>query len=79
MDSNTLSLIAPDLLAANKRSVNQAYEIMGFRTALQTGWQWHVLSGRMRPGAGQFGEVAKRDGLKAAIEWRDGAFRREGL
>ena len=74
-----LSQVAPDLLAANKQSVNQAYEIMGFRTALAAGWQWHALTSSLRPGARQFGEIARRDGLKAAIEWRDGPFRREGL
>ncbi len=74
-----ISSIAPDLLAANKASVNQAYEIMGFRTALNTGWQWHALSGHLRPGAGDFGKISREQGLKAALEWRDGAFRREGL
>ena len=74
-----MSSIAPDLLAANKQSVNQAYEIMGFRTALQTGWQWHALSGQMRPGAGDFGRISSEEGLKAAIEWRDGPFKAEGL
>ncbi len=74
-----MSQIAPDLLAANKQSLNQAYEIMGFRTALSTGWQWHALSSSLRPGAGNFGQVLRDKGLKAAIEWRDGPFRREGL
>ena len=74
-----MSQIAPDLLAANKHSVNQAYEIMGFRTALAQGWQWHVLSSRVRPGAGGFGEAMREGGLKAALEWRDGAFREEGF
>lgn len=71
--------IAPDLLAANKQSVNQAYEIMGFRTALSMGWQWHALSSRLRPGAGQFAEKMREGGLKSALEWRDGPFKREGF
>jgi enoyl-CoA hydratase len=74
-----LASIAPDLLAANKQSVNKAYEIMGFRTALQTGWQWHALSGHMRPGAGDFSKISREEGLKAAIEWRDRPFKDEGL
>ena len=74
-----ISSIAPDLLAANKASVNQAYEIMGFRTALHTGWQWHALSGHLRPGAGDFGRISREQGLKAALAWRDGPFQREGL
>ncbi len=74
-----LASVAPDLLAANKQTVNQAYEIMGFRTALQTGWQWHALSGHLRPGAQDFSRISREQGLKAAIEWRDAAFKAEGL
>ena len=74
-----MTQIAPDLLAANKQSVNQAYEIMGFRTALSMGWQWHALSSKLRPGAGQFGEKMREGGLKAALAWRDGPFKREGF
>lgn len=74
-----MATIAPDLLAANKHSVNQAYEIMGFRTALNTGWQWHALSGHLRPGAGDFGRISREKGLREALRWRDEAFDREGL
>lgn len=74
-----LSKVAPDLLAANKHSVNQAYEIMGFRTHLATGWQWHALSSRLRPGANDFGKAAAKGGLKAALAWRDGEFKKEGF
>ncbi len=74
-----LSQVDPALLAANKGSINQAYELMGMRTHLQYGWQWHQLSSHDRTRAGEFGVVARRDGLRAAIEWRDEAFRREGF
>ncbi|MCC7365398.1 MAG: enoyl-CoA hydratase/isomerase family protein [Dehalococcoidia bacterium] len=74
-----IATIAPDLLAANKQSVNQAYEIMGFRTALQTAWQWHALSGHLRPGAGDFSRIAREKGLKSALQWRDEGFTREGF
>jgi enoyl-CoA hydratase/carnithine racemase len=74
-----LSQVAPDLLAANKLALNQTYEIMGIRTALLTGSQWHTLSGRLRPGGGEFGRVMREEGLRAAIAWRDGAFRAEGF
>ena len=74
-----MSQIAPDLLAANKHSVNQAYDIMGFRTALATGWQWHALSSRLRPGASGFGDAMREGGLKGALQWRDGAFKEEGF
>ncbi|MYK68648.1 MAG: enoyl-CoA hydratase, partial [Gammaproteobacteria bacterium] len=74
-----LSSIAPDLLAANKLAINQTYEIQGIRTALNTGPQWHALSGRMRPGAGEFGRISNAEGLRAALAWRDEPFNREGF
>jgi enoyl-CoA hydratase len=74
-----LSQVAPDMLAANKAELNQAYEIMGMRTALQAASQWHTLSGRLRPRGGDFGRVMREDGLRAAIAWRDGPFRAEGF
>ena len=66
--------IAPDLLAANKQSLNQAYEIMGFRTALQAGSQWHALSSQLRPNAGEFTRISREKGLKEAFRWRDAPF-----
>ena len=74
-----LTSIAPDLLAANKLAINQTYEIMGFRTALNTGPQWHALSGQLRPNAGEFTRISREKGLKAALSWRDEAFVKEGL
>ncbi|MFN0094925.1 MAG: enoyl-CoA hydratase-related protein [Dehalococcoidia bacterium] len=73
-----MATIAPDLLSANKQSLNQTYEIMGFRTALQTGSQWHALSAQMRPNAGEFTRISREKGLKAAFSWRDDAFKELG-
>jgi enoyl-CoA hydratase len=74
-----LSSISPDLLAANKLQLNQTYEIMGMRTAMANGPLWHALSGQLRPGAGTFNQISNEQGLKAALEWRDGPFRKEGF
>src|SRR5215208_2419144 len=74
-----LASISPDLLAANKLSLNQSYEIMGFRAALATAPQWHALSGQMRPGAGEFGRISREEGLRAAINRRDRPFREAGV
>ena len=71
--------IAPDLLSANKQSLNQTYEIQGFRTAMATGWQWHALSSRLRPGAGDWAAKMQEGGLRHALDWRDGPFRKEGF
>ena len=72
-----LASIDVGMLAANKAILNQAYEIQGMKTHMALGPQWHALSGRFRPGAGEFGRITETDGLKAAIAWRDRAF--EGL
>lgn len=74
-----MSSISPDLLSANKQSLNQTYEIMGFKTALSTGWSWHVLSGSVRPGAGEFNRQSAEGGLRQALAWRDSAFQKEGF
>jgi enoyl-CoA hydratase len=74
-----LAAISPDLAAANKASLNQAYEIMGMRNHLQNGWSWHALSSRLRPGGGDFGRISQDKGLKAALAWRDGPAHEEGL
>ena len=69
-----LASIDPDMLAANKLSLNQAYEVMGLRTGLYAVTPWHHASHRTRPGAGTFRKLANEQGLKAAVQWRDGAF-----
>jgi len=74
-----MASIDPALLAANKHQVNQAYETMGMRTHLAQNWSWHQLSGQVRPRKGEFFEIAAASGLKAALEWMNGPFKREGL
>jgi len=73
-----MASIPADLLAANKQVLNQAYEMMGFRTALMAGVPWHFLSAKIRPSAGEFRNIAETEGLKSAIAWRDDAFREIG-
>lgn len=74
-----ISHIAPSLLAANKESLNHAYEIMGMRTHFNQAWAMHSLSGALRPGARDFSQRLKEGGLRAALEWRDGPARSEGF
>lgn len=70
-----LASIAPDMLAAQKFALNQQYEIMGFKTALNAVVPWHHASHKTRPNAGEFRNIANKDGLKAAVNWRDEPFR----
>lgn len=74
-----ISQIPVALLSANKQSVNSAYEMQGIRTHFDQSWIWHQLSGTVRPGASEFAQRLQAGGLKAALEWRDGPFQREGF
>ena len=62
-----------DMLMYSKRSVNRQYEVMGIRTALWSGTELQALSA-YRPASGEFGKRVREDGLKSALEWRDGPF-----
>lgn len=75
-----MSQISPALLAANKASLNHAYEVMGMRVALQAAWQMHLLSGTVRSDAGDFRRAMNEgNGLRSGLEWMNGAFQREGF
>lgn len=63
-----------DMLMYSKRAVNRQYEAMGIRLGLWSGTDVQALSS-YRPAAGEFGRRNKEEGLKAALEWRDGPFR----
>ena len=68
-----LGHIDNDLLNYNKRAVNRQYEIMGMRTGLMSGTDVEAMS-KHRPAASEFGRRVREEGLKAALEWRDGPF-----
>lgn len=74
-----LATLHPAMLAANKLSLNQSYEVMGFRAALNSVVPWYAIARSFRPGAGEFQTKAARDGLRSALQWRDQAFRDEGF
>ena len=63
-----------DMLMYSKRAVNRQYEVMGIRTGLWSGTEIQALSS-YRPAGSEFSTRVKEEGLKAALEWRDGPFR----
>lgn len=63
-----------DMLMYSKRSVNRQYEAMGIRTGLMSGTDVEAMS-KHRPAADEWRRRLRDDGLKAALEWRDGPFR----
>ena len=69
-----LGFIDNEMLMYTKRALNRQYETMGIRTALHSGTEIQALSSQRAAGA-EWGRRVREDGLKAALEWRDGPFR----
>lgn len=73
--AKTLTRIAPEALMWNKRAVNGAMEIMGLRGALAQGLQACLALDASETDIGrEFFTRARREGLSAAIRWRDAQF-----
>ena len=66
-------MIDTDLLAANKRIVNVALELMGARTMQRFGAE-NDARAHLAPSVREFGRIAGEQGLKAALHWRDAKF-----
>ncbi|HWO73236.1 MAG TPA: crotonase/enoyl-CoA hydratase family protein [Dehalococcoidia bacterium] len=62
-----------ELLAPNKRICQMALELMGARTIQRMAAE---MDGRAHtaPSVREFARIAREQGLKAALEWRDGRF-----
>jgi enoyl-CoA hydratase len=68
-----MALIDVDLLAANKRIVNMALELMGAQTMQRMATERDAIA-RQAPVVTEFYAMAKEKGLQAALEWRDDKF-----
>jgi len=71
--ADRIALIDVDLLAANKRIVNMAMELMGARTMQRMAAERDAIA-RQAPVVHEFYGMAKEKGLKAALDWRDAKF-----
>jgi len=71
--ASRMALIDVDLLAAQKRIVNMALELMGARTMQRMATERDAIA-RQAPVVTEFYSMAKEKGLKAALEWRDSKF-----
>ncbi len=71
--ADRLAHIDPDLLAANKRIVNLALELMGARTIQRLAAE-NDARAHLAPGTRTFRKVAQERGLKAALAGRDAQF-----
>jgi enoyl-CoA hydratase len=68
-----LAMIDAELLTTNKRIVNVALELMGARTVQRLAAEMDARA-HLAPSVREFGRIAGEQGLKAALNWRDGKF-----
>ena len=62
-------------VALTKKAINRTYEIMGMREALGAALDvGSLIEAAVVPEREEFMSIARRDGLKAAIAWRDARF-----
>ena len=71
-----IAVIDPDLVRDTKKALNRTYEIQGMRSALATGLDIdHAIESHGSPDKRRFMDLAREQGLKAALAWRDARFK----
>lgn len=63
-----------DALTVHKHVTNRWFEIMGLRLAAQEGADFDAIF-HETPALAEFGRIARDQGLRAALDWRDGPYR----
>ncbi|HEY5657540.1 MAG TPA: enoyl-CoA hydratase/isomerase family protein [Myxococcota bacterium] len=70
-----IAVVDPAPVQLTKQAINRTYEIMGMEQALRMALDVDVqIECLETPESKMFSEIAKKDGLKAAIAWRDARF-----
>jgi enoyl-CoA hydratase/carnithine racemase len=73
--ANHLAAIDPHLVQQSKRAINRAYEARNMLQALEEALAIDLaIEGAGSPDKVQFMEIARREGLRAALAWRDARF-----
>jgi enoyl-CoA hydratase len=73
--ANHIAAIDPNLVKQTKRAVNRAFEARNMLEALEEALAIDLaIEGQGSPDKIAFMEIARRDGLKAALAWRDARF-----
>ena len=73
--ANRIAAIDPNLVKETKRAINRAFEAQNMLAALEEALAIDLaIEGAGSPDKIQFMEIARRDGLKAALAWRDARF-----
>jgi enoyl-CoA hydratase len=70
-----IAAIDPELVKETKRAINRAFEARNMLAALEEALAIDLaIEGAGSPDKAAFMEIARRDGLKAALAWRDARF-----
>jgi enoyl-CoA hydratase/carnithine racemase len=73
--ANHIAAIDPNLVKETKRAINRAFEAQNMLEALEEALAIDVaIEGAGSPDKKHFMEIARHDGLKAALAWRDARF-----
>jgi enoyl-CoA hydratase len=74
--ANEIAILDPVAISLTKRSINRALEVSGFREALAANVDIDsVIEAAEVPERIEFRRIREKEGLKAAIAWRDARFR----
>jgi enoyl-CoA hydratase len=68
--ADRLARVPPDVMAPTKLMLNRAMDAAGFAQAVAMGLDLQSFV-NMSETAREFDAIVRRDGLKAALEWRD--------
>jgi enoyl-CoA hydratase len=70
-----IAVIDPSLVQQTKRAINQCFEVMGLVEALNQALEIDLaIEGKGSDDKRKFMEIARTDGLRKAIAWRDSRF-----
>ena len=71
-----IAVVDPDLVRDTKKALNRTYEIQGMRAALAAALDIdHAIESHGSPDKRAFMDIAREQGLKAALAWREGRFK----
>ncbi|HYY60794.1 MAG TPA: enoyl-CoA hydratase/isomerase family protein, partial [Burkholderiales bacterium] len=71
-----IAVIDPDLVRDTKKALNRTYEIQGLRVALAAALDIdHAIESHGSPDKRRFMDLARAQGLKAALAWREARFK----
>jgi len=68
--ADRLARVDPDVMAPTKQMLNRAMEAAGFLEAVEAGLDLQAFV-NMSESSREFDAIVRRDGLKAALAWRD--------